>query len=424
MVASRKAIPIRSGLDLKDPELYTSDDCHGVFARLRAGEPVYWNPEADSTGFWAVTRYEDVVRVVQDPETFSAAVENGGMRIFNKHEVTVDPKPHLLAMDPPRHTQLRRALQPLFTPQVVATLESRVRARMTRLIDAIAQAGTVEFVSSIAAPLTLGLLADLIAVPESDSAKLLEWSNALIGDDDPDYHATIESRPQSLAEIDEYAARLLAERRKSPGMDLVSLLATAQLDGQPLDFGSYSENFAMFLIAGNETTRHSLSAGVLALSLFPAEKEKLLGQRSLLASAIKEIVRWASPVMHVRRTATRDTEIAGRSIRRGDKVVVWYNSANRDSCKWANPMTFEVGRFESDSATPHLAFGSGPHYCLGWRMAELQLRVALEEMLDRLPDFHVTGPVRRLRSNFVGGIKELPVAFTPTASREPELFGK
>ncbi len=269
--------------------------------------------------------------MVQDPETFSAAIENGGMRIFNKHEVTSNPKPHLLAMDPPQHTQLRRALQPLFAPQAVAAMEDHVRARMTRLVDAIAEAGSAEFVSAIAAPLTLGLLADLLAVPESDSTKLLKWSNALIGDDDPDYQPTIEVRLQSVGEMENYAAGLLAQRRKAPGRDVVSLLAAAEIDGEPLDFATYSENFAAFLVAGNETTRHSLSAGILALSLFPDEKQKVMADRSLIVSAVKEIVRWASPLMHVRRTAQgrRGREAQDQARRQGRRLVQLRQSRRR-----------------------------------------------------------------------------------------------
>jgi linalool 8-monooxygenase len=412
MVASRKALPIGGGLDLKDPSLYESGDYHAVFARLRAEEPVYWNPEADSTGFWAITRYDDAVRVVQDPETFSSAIANGGMRIFNKPEVTEDAKPHILATDPPQHTQLRRALQPLFTPSVVAAMEGSVRIRMGRLIDRIADKGRAEFVTSIAAPLTLGLLTDLLAVPEADGASLFKWSNAFIGDDDPDYQASSEVRREAIVEMDEYAARLLAQRRARPGQDVVSLLADAKIDGKPIDFGTYTENLGVFLIAGNETTRHSLSCGALALTLFPLQKERLLAEPSLVASAAKEIVRWASPALHVRRTAMRDVEIGGCNIRKGDKVVVWYGSANRDEEKWQEAHEFDVGRF-AGKATTHLGFGSGPHHCLGWRIAELQLRVALEELLSRLPDFRVVEPIRRLRSNFIAGIKEMHIAFTP-----------
>jgi linalool 8-monooxygenase len=417
MVASRKAQPVDAEIDLKDPGLFASGAFPAVLARLRAEEPIYWNPEADSTGFWAVTRYDDAVMVVQDPETFSADVKNGGMRIFNKPDVTSDPKPHMLAMDPPIHTQMRKAVQAAFTPAAVAASEGRIRARMTRLVDAIAPTGRAEFVTAVAAPLTLGLLADLLGVPETDGPQLFNWSNAFIGDDDPDYQASLEVRLKALDDVDAYAGRLLEDRQKVPGKDFVSLLAAAKLDGKPLDFGTYTENFGAFLIAGNETTRHTLSTGMVALALFPEERAKLIAEPSLMPSAVKEITRWATPLMHVRRTAMRDTEISGRKIRKGDKVVVWYYSANRDEAKWADPGRFDVARFADRSATAHIAFGSGPHFCLGWRFAELQISVALEELLARIPDFRLADDVRLLRSNFIGGVKQVNITFTPEAGK-------
>ena len=413
-LARRKSIPVNGvEIDLKNPDLYTNENYQSVFARLRVEQPVHWNAEPGSSGFWAITRYEDVVWVLQDPETFSAAVENGGMRIFNAQDVSVEPRPHLLSMDPPQHTQLRRALQPLFAPQRVAAMESTIRSRMTRLIDAIAEAGEAEFVSSVAAPLTLGLLTDLLDVPESDSEKLLRWSNAFIGDDDEDYQASLAFRQKCVAEMDGYALKLLAERNGGRGTDFVSLMSRVEIDNRTIDLETYTQNFGAFLIAGNETTRHSLSVGVLALSLFPAEKKKILDDRSLIPSAVKEVIRWATPLMHVRRTAMRDVEIGGGLIKKGDKVVVWYNSANRDEKMWDSPLKFDVTRFTDPGTTSHLAFGHGPHYCLGWRMAELQVRVALEELLSRLPDMRATQAFRRLRSNFIGGIKQLPVVYTP-----------
>jgi len=412
--ARRKAVPVNSaGIDLKNPDFYTDEGYHALFSRLRAKEPVYWNPEAEGAGFWAVTRYDDVVGIVQDPETFSAATENGGMRIFNAREVAAEPRAHLLSMDPPQHTQLRRALQPLFTPQRIAAMESAIRARMSLLIDRIADAGHAEFVSSIAAPLTLGLLTDLLDVPESDSANLLKWSNAFIGDDDEDYQESFEYRQQCVTDMEQYAIKLLSERKGKRGEDFVSLIANATIDGRAMDIDTYTTNFGAFLIAGNETTRHSLSAGVVALSLFPMEKKRLLADRSIIGSAVKEMIRWATPLMHVRRTAMRDVEIGGKKIKKGDKVVVWYNSANRDEEKWVTARQFDVARFIDRSTPAHIAFGSGPHHCLGWRMAELQLTVALEELLSRLPDFRATHPVLRLKSNFIGGIKQLPVVYTP-----------
>ena len=423
MVASRKAVAVETAdrIDLKDPTLYGSGDFHAAFAEIRKNQPVYWNPEADSTGFWAVTRYEDAVQVLQDPETFSAALQNGGMRIFNELDVTADPRPHLLSMDPPQHTQLRRALLPLFAPQAVLARERTIRRRANRLIDTFEDAGATDFVESFAQPLTLGLLTDLLDVPESDAGRLLRWSNAFVGDDDEEYQMSVEFRNTCVDEMGAYAEVLYRARRENPGGDFVSLISAARIDGKQLDFETYITNFGAVLIAGNETTRHTLSTGVLALSAFPDEKAKLLADQSLVVSAVKEIIRWTTPLMHVRRTAMKDTHIGGQSIARGDKVVVWYISANRDTERWRDADTFNVSRFADGSAVPHLAFGYGPHHCLGWRLAELQVGIAIEELIRRIPDFRVVGPVRRLRSNFIGGIKSLPIVFTP--NRRPARSG-
>jgi linalool 8-monooxygenase len=416
MVATRKTVAYEPGgrLDLKNPDLYIDENYHARLARIRAEEPVYWNPEADADGFWAVTRYDDALSVLGDPATFSAAVENGGMRIFDKQDVTDAPvHANIFSMDPPQHTQLRRALLPLFSPQAVAAREHRIRARIKALVDNISEAGSAEFVSAIAAPMTLGLLTDLLDVPEDDAALLLKWSNAIIGDDDLDYQESPAFRKRCLEEIDAYATALMKQRKGGEGQDFVSLIANAVVDGQAIDFDTYFENFAAFLIAGNETTRHSLSASVLAMSLFPDEKAKLIADPSLTKGAAKEIIRWATPLMHIRRTAMRDTEIRDTTIRKGDKVVVWYNSANRDESVWPDAARFRADRYSDPATPPHLAFGHNPHHCLGWRFAELQVNAVVEEMLRRIPDIHVTDGPRRVRSNIIGGFKEVHVSFTP-----------
>ena len=400
-------------IDLKDPDFHTREDKHEVFRNLRRTTPVYWNPEIDSSGFWAITRYKDVLRVVQDSETFSADVANGGMRIFNIQDVTAAPCPHLLSMDPPQHTQLRKALQPLFSPAHLAHHQRRILTRAKLIIDAIAAKATAETVGDIAVPFTLGLLIDLLAVPESDSVHLLRWSNAFLADDDPDYLESVTARQQMVRELDSYALKLYEARNDAETTDFASLLLGAKIDGHTMGFDTFSTNFGAFIIAVNETTRHTICSAIYAMTEFPEEKAKLLADRSLIPLAAKEFIRWATPLMHVRRTAMRDTTIAGQSIRKGDKVVAWYSSANRDETIWPDAAKLDVCRYgRSDSAT-HLAFGAGPHHCLGWRFAELQVSAILDQLLQRLPDIRTTGAPRMLRSNFISGIKELRVVFTP-----------
>jgi linalool 8-monooxygenase len=307
---------------------------------------------------------------------------------------------------------LRRAVAEAFTPEKVAALEPRIRAHVARLIDAIAPVGSADFVTAIAAPTTLGVLTSLFDLPQSDFLLLLNWSNALIGEDDPDYQPPNDDRIALIDEIDAYAYRLFADRHDRTSQDIASLLVNAKVDGRPMTFSEFSVNFGAFVIAGNETTRHAIAHGMLALSLFPDQKSLLLDDPALIEPAAKEIIRWATPLLHVRRTAMRDVELGGKMIKAGDKVVVWYHSANRDEEKWSNPRTFDVQRFAGPDAPPHLSFGAGPHHCLGWRLAELQVRVVFEEVLRRMPDIRAIEPIRRVRSNFISGIKTLPVVFT------------
>ncbi|MFT3987889.1 cytochrome P450 [Aestuariivirga sp.] len=413
--AARRRAATVSGcpFDLKSPDLQSGPERFQAFAELRRDDPVYWNPESDSSGFWAITRYNDVVAVVQDAETFSADVHNGGMRIFNIQDVTVSPRAHLLSLDPPRHTQFRKVLQPLFAPGAVRAFAPGIAARAQRLVSAIAAKGKADFVADIAIPMTLGLLVDLLDVPEEDAERLLHWSNVFVGDDDPDYQATLDIRQKAVLDMDAYVLSLLEARKTGAGGDFISLLARVRVDGEPLDFDAFTVNFGAFVIAGNETTRHALSAAMLALNDFPAEKQRLIEQPELIPAAAKELIRWATPLMHVRRTAMRDTELGGQRIAKGDKVVVWYSSANRDRAQWPDADRLDVCRFGRASVPQHLGFGAGVHHCLGWRYAEWQMECVLRELLWVLPDVHVAAAPRILRSNFIAGIKSLPIAFTP-----------
>lgn len=413
--ARRRAITLPGAeTDLKSPDFHTDPDRFQTFRQLREGTPVFWNPEADGRGFWAITRYQDVLQVIQNPRDFSADVGHGGMRIFDIQQVTADPRPHLLSMDPPQHTQLRRALMPLFSPAAVERIATRLRERARELVASIAPIGRAEFVTEVAAPLTLSVLTDLLDVPAGDAAQLFRWSNIFVSDDDADMQPSIEARQAAIREMDEYALRLYGERADSRSDDFVSLIRRAVIDGTPMDFETYSVNFGAFLIAANETTRHSISASMLALSEYPQEKAKLVANPSLIPAAAKEFIRWATPLVHVRRTATRDVTFEGQLIRKGDKVVVWYSSANRDDEVWARAGQLDVERFSRRGVTGHLAFGAGPHHCLGWRLAELQVSILFEELLAKLPDIRVDTAARRLRSNFISGLKRLDVYFTPT----------
>ncbi len=408
--------------DLKDPDLYMRNEHHEVFTRLRADEPVYWNPEADAAGFWAVTRYDDIEAISKNPKVFSSAKDKGGHRIFNENEIDENQTDaSMISMDPPEHAAYRRMVTPGFVPKRITNMEDRIRARVTRLLDRLAEKGKngheVEFVSAVAAALPIEVLAELFGVPPSDGPKLFEWSNATVGEDDPELRVSDDYMHQCIIEMATYAAGLWQQRLAEPGEDLISMLAHSKIPNaggkaEPITFPAYIGTFILLVAAGNETTRNSISGGLLALSEYPQERRKLLDNPALIPSAVQEIVRWVSPVLHMRRTATEDTQIRGQAIKKGDKVVMWYASANRDEETWGDPFRFDVARFTNAQAATQLGFGAGQHFCLGSRLAELQLKVLFEELLKRFPDIHVSGRVRRLRSNFIAGIKEMPVKLT------------
>lgn len=410
------------GPDLKDPDLYMRNEHHDVFKALRTHEPVYWNPEADAAGFWAITRYDDVEAISKNPKLFSSAKHMGGHRIFNENEIDENQTDaSMISLDPPEHAAYRRMVTPGFVPKRISGMEDRIRNRVTRLLDRLAEKGKggagVEFVDAVAAALPIEVLAELFGVPESDGPKLFEWSNATVGEDDPELRVSDDYMRQCIIEMATYAAGLWQNRLAQPGDDLISMLAhsnipNAEGKAEPMSFPAYIGTFILLVVAGNETTRNSISGGLLALSENPGERAKLIADPSLIPSAVQEIIRWVSPVLHMRRTATEDTEIRGQKIAKGDKVVMWYASANRDEEKWADPFRFDVTRYTDPQAATQLGFGVGQHFCLGSRLAELQLRILFEELLKRFPEIHVTGPVRRLRSNFIAGIKEMPVKLT------------
>uniref|UniRef100_UPI00407474F8 CYP125MRCA n=1 Tax=synthetic construct TaxID=32630 RepID=UPI00407474F8 len=403
-------------IDLTDPDVYNRGVPHEQFAWLRRNEPVYWHPEpppdTDGEGYWAVTRHADVVAVSRDPEIFSS--QQGGTMIQDADaapEELEKQRMMMLNMDPPQHTRLRKLVSKGFTPRMIAKLEDKIRERAKQIVDEAIEKGECDFVADIAAELPLQVIAELIGVPQEDRQRLFDWSNRMIGYDDPEYHSSEADGEQAAAEMFAYAQELAAERRKNPRDDIVTALVQAEVDGQKLSDLEFNMFFLLLVVAGNETTRNAISHGMLALLEHPDQWERLRADPSLAPTAVDEILRWASPVMSFRRTATRDTELGGQQIKAGDKVVMFYASANRDEEVFDDPYTFDITR----SPNPHLAFGGGggPHYCLGANLARLEIRVMFEELAEIMPDIELTGPPERLRSNFINGIKHMPVRFTP-----------
>jgi linalool 8-monooxygenase len=414
----RRVIGREAGsIDVKDPDFHRDPNRYERLKYLRDNHPVYWNAEDGAPGFWGVMRFDDVEAVTRDRDIFSTDYMRGGMRIFDVKDVQPNPRPDIFSTDPPDHTDFRKAFSPIFTPAVIASFKDGVRRRARRLIANIAGRGRAELVSEIASPIAAGLLSDLLEVPESDGPHFMKWSSALIGDDDPDTCPSLEHRIECVRALDRYVADLARERAGSDRTDILTIMTRVSLDGKPLDVLGVCESFASFIVATNETTRHTIGRSMATLTEFPDERAKLQADLSIMPAAVKELVRWATPLIHARRTATRDTVLAGQKIEEGDKVVLWYQSANRDERRWPDAAQFRIDRYCSKDAPAHIAFGSGINHCLGWRYAEMQIAVLFEELLAALPDIRMVGEPRILRSNFVAGITSLDVEFTPVSYR-------
>jgi cholest-4-en-3-one 26-monooxygenase len=399
-------------VDLSNPDTFVEGIPLAVFQRLRTEAPLYWQPEKAGQGFWCVTRYADLMAVSKDPLTFSSA--RGGTNIFDVSEEDLSMvRLLMLNMDPPKHNKFRRLVSTGFTARMVTQLEPHVREICRHLIDKVVERESFDFVTEIAAELPLLVIAELLGVPVADRHKVFEWSNSLVGFDDPEYRTSLETGKIASAQMWAYANQLAMERKEHPLGDLVSVLMEAEVDGDRLSEAEFDSFFLLLAVAGNETTRNLISGGMRALIEHPDERARVLADPSLLPTAIEELLRWVSPLIHFRRTATRDVEMHGKTIREGDKVVIFYPSANNDERVFVNPQTFNVSRAPNE----HLAFGIGEHFCLGANLARLEIRLIFEEMLRRLPDLELAGSVRRLRSNFINGIKAMPVRRAGLAGR-------
>lgn len=401
--------------DLKDPDLYVKQVPFEIFAQLRAAQPVYWNAEKDGAGFWALTRQAEISLVSRNPQLFSSAHENGGHRIFNENEVGLTGAGEsaigipFISIDPPVHAQYRKIIMPALTPGRLAGIEERIAARSADLIAKIPMNEAVDLVPLLSAPLPLLTLAELLDVPPDLWKKLYDWTNAFVGEDDPEFRSSPAAMAQTLSEFFEFAKELFERRRLQPGADLATVLANATIEGKPVPFKEFVANLILALVGGNETTRNSLSHSVLAFAKNPEQWDMIREQPEVLTMAVKEMVRYASPVMHMRRTATADTTLADKRIAKGDKVVMWYISGNRDEEVYEQPDVFDISRRN----VQHVAFGTGQHVCVGFRLAEMQLRVAFSQLARKVKRFEVVAAPRRFRSNFINGLKNLDVRLVP-----------
>jgi len=390
-------------IDLFDLELFAHGPPHDVFRRLRDEAPVCFLPEPDGPGYWAVTGYDGVFEVSRHPQLFGS---NPNTMIKDPEDGGAGAGEVMLNQDPPRHTQLRKLVNRGFTPRQIALLEPRIRDIVTRLLDDVAAKGSFDLVADVAVEVPLQVIAELVGVPEHDRHTVFGWTERMMSIGDPDVGGTEADAREAMGEMFAYADRLAGERAGGDGSDLLSVLLAAEVDGDRLTQMDVDLFFMLLMNAGSETTRNLITGGTLALFEQPEARARLRGDMELLPSAIEEMLRWVTPVMHFRRTARAGTELGGQEIHAGDKVAMWYVSANRDGAAFPDPDRFDVERTPNE----HVAFGAGgPHFCLGASLARLETRVMFEEMLTRFPDLEPAGPPRRLRSNFIHGIKELPV---------------
>jgi hypothetical protein len=424
-----EAFPRLPGLALDDLATFTRGQPWETFARMRESAPVAWHPEREGLpGFWAVTRHTDVMRVNGDPDTFSS--QRGSIHMMT-------PKPgsgHVLLgraamdtminMDAPQHLQLRREHMPYFTAGYLAKLKTRIVEETSRLIDALPASGECDMVEAFSSRLPLFSLCEILGVPDADRPKFLKWMHYLemaqnLEADRATGKLTAPTMEliqfvgdfnNAVAEMFEYGQIMLHKRRKDPQPDLMSAIARAQVDGEFLSDEYLDGSWLLVIFAGNDTTRNTLSGAMKLLTEFPGQRAKLAANPELLPNAANEFIRMVSPVIFMRRTATSDAEIAGQRIAEGEKVIMFYGAANRDPAVFADPDSLDVAR---SNAERHIAFGYGPHVCIGKRVAQIQLEEAYRQILSRVPDMEWTGDIDIAPNNFVHAIRSLGVRYTP-----------
>lgn len=430
---------------IMDPDTYLHGVPYEAFARLRQSSPVVWmtEPAVDhwpaGPGFWAVLRHAEVKQVLRTPHVFSSQLGATQIRDPATPEALAYVRRMMLNLDPPEHSRLRGLLTQAFTPKAVARLEERIQRWARQLVARVAPRGECDFATDIAADLPLLTLAEVFGVPAQDRWLLFDWSNRVIGYQDEEYAVSssagaagatemarraLRLRPvpdttgrmpdprtrEGMPDLYAYATELGAYKRANPGDDVMSnLMRHVDSDSGRVSIEEFENLFWLFSVAGNETLRNGLPGGLLALLSDPDAQRRLRADRSLLPSAVEEMLRWWTPVTHFRRTATVDTELAGVRIRAGEKVVVWFSSANRDETVFDEPDSFDLARSPND----HLSFGHGPHFCLSAHLARTQMRALFSALLDQLGEIELAGPPVRLRSTFQNGVKRLPIRWKP-----------
>ena len=415
------------GLDeikLGDIETWLRPDREGVFAKLRAEAPISFHAEPvpppevpfpQGPGFWALTRHADVMQVSRDPDTFHSAPSTN---IGDIPPEIAEWLGSMINMDSPRHTKLRLIVNRGFTPRRVADIEESVRTQAREIVDRVAPLGECDFVSEIAAKLPLQIICDMLGIPREDNDRIFELTNKILGVGDPEYVMTLEELMGAGMELFQYGLNVAEDRLQNPRDDITSALMHAEVDDETgthkLTASELGSFFLLLVVAGNETTRTAISHGLLALTENPDQRRVWIDDFDAVSpTAVEEIVRWATPVIHFRRTAIRDVVVGGQEIKAGEKVVMFYNSANRDEAAFPNPFRFDLRRTPNE----HVGFGAGgPHFCLGANLARREIKVMFEELFRRLPDIEVSGEPAMLQSSFIHGIKRMPCRFTESTT--------
>jgi cholest-4-en-3-one 26-monooxygenase len=415
----RTVVP--AGIDLLDLDRFQRLEHHEMFKQLRSEAPVAWQDHnlPNAAGFWNVVLHKDLITVNRDTGLYSSEV--GGISILtpDEYETSSGTDPRglmMLYMDPPKHTRYRLLVNKGFTPRMIGLIEQYLRHRAILIVDNIIERGSCDFVVDLASELPLQAIAEIMGVPQEDRKLLFEWSNRMIGIDDPEYAS--DDGAAASGELFMYVNELGKQRQADPRDDIVTKLLNAEVEGEKLSELEFDMFMMLLTVAGNETTRNTTSWGMWALMQNPEQYAALRDDiDGKLDNAVEEILRWATPVYHFRRTATADHELEGQEIKEGDKVVIWHTSADRDENVFQDPFRFDIDR---PNAKDHIAFGGGgQHFCLGANLARMELKLIFQEILERIPDMQLAGDVQMLRSNFIGGIKHMPVTYTPSVRKDP-----
>lgn len=414
----RSVLPI-DDIALGDIEFWLRpwEEREGAFETLRRERPVSFHEEPDlgefsplprGPGFWSLTRHADILEASRTPEVFCSGQ---GSNIGDLPPPFLEFFGSMINMDDPRHARLRRIVSSGFTPRVLKDAEDNVVRSTAEILDGVIEKGECDFVTDIAARLPLKIICDMMGIPESQHELIFEKTNVILGAGDPEYvpdrAMIIPMLLQAGAELSQLVQELGRERRKNPTNDLTSALVNSEVEGERLGDQELGSFFVLLVVAGNETTRNGTSGGMLAFVENPGEIRKLQRDPSLLSGAVEEVVRWSSPIIHFARTASRDFPLRDKIIREGDACALFYASANRDEEVWDDPFTFRVDR----GRNPHLGFGIGEHFCVGSHLARLELEVAYKHLLPRIEEIELAGPVERLHSSLVGGVKKLPIRY-------------